>query len=105
MNFSPIQECSEPSSNASSFLTRNSSFPSRLAHSGTGDSLSRVSSKASCGGGGVPGGSPINEELEDFDYDQPLQLKLDANIRNHGKSKRILNNKTKDKPLIRYKNV
>lgn len=79
MNFSPIPECSEPSSSASSFLTRNSSVPSRLANSSTGESLSRISSKASCLSGAAEGGvgSPINEELEDFDYDQQLQLKLD----------------------------
>lgn len=83
MNFSPILECSEPGSSVSSFLTRRegSEIPSRLANSSTTDSLSRVSSRGSgVSGGQGPGngaGSPINEELEDFDYDQQLQLKLD----------------------------
>lgn len=75
MNFSPIPECSEPGSSASSFLTRNNNSMSRMANSSTGDSLSRVSSKTSCTAGKE--GSPITEEGEDFDYDQQLQLKLD----------------------------
>jgi len=65
-NFSPITEVSEPSSCASSYLTKSYEI-SKLAKSNTNDSLRSGRTgmggmASSISGGGLPGGSPIEEE-------------------------------------------
>jgi hypothetical protein len=77
-NFSPITEVSEPSSCASSYLTKSYEV-SKLAKSYTNDSLrSNRGGGPSSSIGGPPGGSPIEEEEDNYHYNTHSQGDGDA---------------------------